>query len=88
MEVFRDIMIIVSIFGGMIFGLFIMKRLDTFLEQNRKKIEEENKKREPRYIIFDADTLDEEVIKKIEEFKKIHSNAKIVVYDSDGIHFS
>ncbi len=83
---FRDIMLIVSLLGVIIFGFFIMKRLDAFLEQNRKAVEEKNRKCEPHYIIFDADASEEDIIKEIDEFRKKHKNTKIVVYDSDDTY--
>ena len=42
MEV-RDIILAVAVLGVMVFGFFVMKRLDKFLDENRKRIEQEEK---------------------------------------------
>ena len=41
--VVRDIILIVAVLGVMVFGFFVMKRLDKFLDENRKRIEQEKK---------------------------------------------
>ena len=41
----EDVILIIAIAAVMIFGFFIMKRLDVFLEENRKAIEKENQKK-------------------------------------------
>ena len=35
----EDVILIIAVAAVMIFGFFIMKRLDVFLEENRKAIE-------------------------------------------------
>ena len=37
----EDVILIIAVTAVMIFGFFIMKRLDVFLEENRKAIENE-----------------------------------------------
>ena len=39
----EDVILIIAVIAVMIFGFFIMKRLDVFLEENRKAIEKERK---------------------------------------------
>ena len=34
--VVRDIILVVAVLGVMVFGFFVMKRLDKFLDENRK----------------------------------------------------
>lgn len=81
MNIIRDIILIVSVLGVMIFGFFIMKRLDEFLEQNRKAIQKERKEIEPFYMTFEPDTDEMVIVKEIDKFKKKHKNAKIIIYD-------
>ena len=45
--VVRDIILVVAVLGVMVFGFFVMKRLDKFLDENRKRIEQEEKEKEP-----------------------------------------
>lgn len=87
MDIIVNIVIIVSLSGVMILGFFVMKRFDKFLERNKNAVEEEMKKQEPHYIIFDADNSEEDIIKEIEKFRKKHTKTKIVVYDSDDTYF-
>ena len=44
--VVRDIILVVAVLGVMVFGFFVMKRLDKFLDENRKRIEQKEKKKE------------------------------------------
>ena len=44
--VVRDIILVVAVLGVMVFGFFVMKRLDKFLDENRKRIEQEKKEKE------------------------------------------
>ena len=48
MEV-RDIILVAAVLGVMVFGFFVMKRLDKFLDENRKRIEQEEKRTVLRY---------------------------------------
>ena len=43
--VVRDIILVVAVLGVMVFGFFVMKRLDKFLDENRKRIEQEEKEK-------------------------------------------
>ena len=43
--VVRDIILVVAVLGVMVFGFFVMKRLDKFLDENRKRIEHEEKEK-------------------------------------------
>ena len=44
--VVRDIILAVAVLGVMVFGFFVMKRLDKFLDENRKRIEQEEKEKQ------------------------------------------
>ena len=37
----KDVIVIIAVTAVIVFGFFIMKRLDDFLEENRKAIEKE-----------------------------------------------
>jgi len=84
--VVRDIILIVSVLGVMVFGFFIMKRLDKFLDENRK-LKQEKKKKEPRCIMLTTDMTDEELIKNIRTYEKQHGDAHITLYqDEDELY--
>ena len=85
--VFRDIILVVAVLGVMIFGFFVMKRLDKFLDENRKCIEQEEKKKEPRCIMLTTDMTDEELIKNIRTYEKQRGDAYITLYqDEDELY--
>ena len=69
--VVRDIILVVAVLGVMVFGFFVMKRLDKFLDENRKRIEQEEKKKEPSCVMLTTDMTDEELIKNIRTYEKI-----------------
>lgn len=79
-----DVMLIIAVAAAMVFGFFIMKRLDVFLEENRKAIEKENQKREIPLMFLDAEN-DEKAISDIELFRQKHRDVRIVVYDESEV---
>ena len=85
--VVRDIILLVAILGVMVFGFFVMKHLDKFLDENRKLIEHEEKKKEPSCIMLTTDMTDEELIKNIRTYEKQRGDAYITLYqDEDELY--
>ena len=85
--VVRDIILVVAVLGVMVFGFFVMKRLDKFLDENRKRIEQEEKEKEPRCIMLTTDMTDEEIIKNIRTYEKQRGDAYITIYqDEDELY--
>ena len=85
--VVRDIILVVAVLGVMVFGFFVMKRLDKFLDENRKRIEQEEKEKEPRCIMITTDMTDEELIKNIRTYEKQRGDAYITLYqDEDELY--
>ena len=81
--VVRDIMLVVALIGVMVFGFFVMKRLEKFLDENRKRIEQ--KEKEPRCIMLTTDMTDEELIKNIRTYEK---NAEMLISPYIGTRMS
>ena len=81
MEVWRDIILIISVLGVFVFGYFLMARLDKFLEENRKTIENENENREPSCVMLTEEMSDEEIATEVKRFRDKHIGARIVLYD-------
>lgn len=76
----EDVILIIAV----IFGFFIMKRLDAFLEENRKAIEKEQEEQCNSPIEFiDAENY-ENMISEIEKFKKSHKKVAIVILDGEN----
>ena len=64
-----------------------MKRLDKFLDENRKRIEQEEKEKEPRCVMLTTDMTDEELIKRIRTYEKQRGDAYITLYqDEDELY--
>ena len=80
----EDVILIIAVIAVMIFGFFIMKRLDAFLEENRKAIEKEQEEQCNSPIEFiDAENY-ENMISEIEKFKKSHKKVAIVIFDGEN----
>ena len=79
-----DVILIIAVAAVMIFGFFIMKRIDVFLEKNRKAIEEEQEEQRRSPIEFIDTENDENMISEIENFKKSHKTVAIVIFDGEN----
>lgn len=88
MEVLRDILLILCVLGVFVFGYFLMKRLDKFLEENRKTIENENENREPSCVMLTEEMSDEEIATEVKRFRDKHASARIILYDSADTELS
>ena len=85
--VVRDIILVVAVLGVMVFGFFVIKRLDKFLDENRKRIEQEEKEKEPYCVMLTTDMTDEELIKNIRTYEKNRGDAYITLYqDEDELY--
>ena len=85
--VVRDIILVVAVLGAMVFGFFVMKRIDKFLDENRKRIEQEEKEKEPSCVMLTTDMTDEELIKNIRTYEKQRGYAYIALYqDEDELY--
>ena len=81
--VVRDIILVAAVLGVMVFGFFVMKRLDKFLDENRKHIEQEEKEKEPSCVMLTTDMTDEELIKNIRTYEKQRGDAYITLYQNE-----
>lgn len=79
----EDVILIIAVAAVMIFGFFIMKRLDVFLEENRKSIEKEQEEKDSQLKFIDTENY-ENTISEIEDFKKHHKKVAIVMFDGDN----
>ena len=83
----RDIILVVAVLGVMVFGFFVIKRLDKFFDENRKRIEQEKKEKEPSCVMLTTDMTDEELIKAIRTYEKQHGDAHMTLYqDEDALY--
>ena len=69
-----DVILIIAVVAVMIFGFFIMKMIDVFLDQ----------KKEIPLMFLDAEN-NEKAISDIELFRQKHRDVRIVVYDESEV---
>ena len=55
-------------------GFFLMKRLDRFLDENRKSIEKESEAQKPCCVILDKEASNEEILDEIHGFRNSHDD--------------
>ena len=79
----EDVILIIAVIAVMIFGFFIMKRLDVFFEENRKAISKEQEEKYSPLEFIDAENY-ENMISEIEKFKKSHKKVAIVIFDGEN----
>ncbi|HCH74932.1 MAG TPA: hypothetical protein DEV87_07120 [Clostridiales bacterium] len=83
MTFMEDVILIIAVIAVMIFGFFIMKRLDVFLEENGKTIEMEQEEKYSPLEFVDTENY-ENTISEIENFKKRHKKVVIVIFDGEN----
>ena len=57
-----ELLLIVSLLGIFAFGFYLMRRLDRFLEENRKALLKENESREPSEILLPQGLSESEIL--------------------------
>lgn len=83
----EDVILIIAVAAVMVFGFFIMKRLDVFLKENKKAIEKKREEECSPLEFIDSENY-ENMISGIEKFKKNHKKAAIIVFDKENREFT
>lgn len=83
----EDVILIIAVAAVMVFGFFIMKRLDVFLKENKKAIEKKREEECSPLEFIDSESY-ENMISGIEKFKKSHKKAAIIVFDKENREFT
>lgn len=81
MNVWRDVILILSVLGIFLFGFYLMTKLDKFLGENRKMMEKENEKCKPSCIMLGEKLSDEEIAEEIQRFRNEHEKSCVLLYD-------
>lgn len=76
-----NILLIASIIPFFLFGFYIVKKVDEFILENKKRMSEEIQMLEPSSVILPGDLPLMEIDKEIDMFRKQHSNFKIILKD-------
>lgn len=86
----EDILLILVVIAAVVFGYFIICRLDSFLENNsqqiKKKIRSEDlEENESAACVMLTDELsDEEIAGELRRFRKSHNNTRILIYEENA----
>ena len=83
----RDVILIVGTAMVFLFGWFLMKRLDQFLAENQKRIEEETVQQQKPCLRLNGDISPDEMDEALSLFRSSHAHVEIVIYDSEQISF-
>ena len=70
-----------------LFGWFLMKRLDRFLDENQKRIKEEIEGQPELCVRLNGDISPDELKETLSRLRSSHAHMEIVVYDSEQISF-
>ena len=81
-EVLRDILLIIIVLAVFVFGFFVMKRLDKFLNKNYKLYFREDEEK-PTRIIHNEDASDEEILSDIRKIREKGGKMKVVISNED-----
>ena len=83
----EDVVLIAGTVLMFLFGWFLMKRLDQFLAENQKRIEEETVQQQKPCLRLNGDISPDEMDEALSRFRSSHAHVEIVIYDSEQISF-
>ena len=83
----EDVVLIAGTALMFLFGWFLMKRLDQFLAENQKRIEEETVQQQKPCLRLNGDISPDEMDEALSLFRSSHAHVEIVIYDSEQISF-
>lgn len=83
----EDVVLIVGTAMVFLFGWFLVKRLDQFLAENQKRIEEETVQQQKPCLRLNGDISPDEMDEALSRFRSSHAHVEIVIYDSEQISF-
>lgn len=82
-----DVIVVIGTSLMFLFGWFLMKGLDRFLDENQKRIKEETEGQPELCVRLNGDISPDELKETLSRFRSSHAHMEIVVYDSEQISF-
>lgn len=79
----KEVLLVLTVIGAVILGFFVMKRLDVFLEKNKKTTKDKQANTHSDFIYLDH-TSQEKMFEQLNEFKKEYPNVKVIAYDDSS----
>lgn len=84
----EDVVLIAGTALMFLFGWFLMKRLDRFLDENQKRIEEAPEQQQPEPCVHLVGNIaPDELEETLSRFRSSHAHVEIVIYDPDEFPF-
>ena len=84
----EDVVLIAGTALMFLFGWFLMKRLDRFLDENQKRIEEAPEQQQPEPCVhLVGDISPDELDEALSRFRSSHTIVKIAIFDPDEFPF-
>lgn len=82
----KDVLLVVALIGILIYGYFLMGKLDKILETKRYTDKTENSDSdndgEPASCVMLTDDLtDEEIVDELKRFRKKHEKTRVIFYE-------
>lgn len=71
------LIVVLLIFAG---GFLLMKKIDGFIDENKKAVEDETENIEPSCVMLTDEISDEEIVEELRRFRKSHKKTCIVIY--------
>ena len=81
----EDVVLIAGTALMFLLSWFLMKRLDRFLDENQKRIEEEQQPEPCVHLV--GNISPDELEETLSRFRSSHAHVEIVIYDSEQISF-
>ena len=82
----EDVVLIAGTALMFLFGWFLMKRLDQFLAENQKRIEEVPEQQQPELCVHLVGNIPPDKLEEtLSRFRSSHAHVEIVIYDSEQI---
>lgn len=79
----KCVLLTTAVLAFFAFGYFLMERIDRFLCENQRAIQNEKSDSKSSQILLSSDLTDDEILKEIHGFKKNHSKTGILLYDKN-----
>ena len=79
-----DTLLIVAVIPFFLFGFYIMKKVDQFIYENEKRVNEEMKMREPSSVKISGDMSLIEIDREIDKFRQNHPNFEIILKEENN----
>lgn len=79
----KYVLLTTAVLAFFVFGYFLMDRIDRFLCENQRAIQNEKRDSKSSQILLSSDLTDDEILKEIHGFKENHSKTGILLYDKN-----